>query len=125
MAPTPAITHDPLDPLEWTNELDALVAAPEHHLLLLENDSVRVLDTSIPPGHTVPLHTHCWPQTLYLMSWSDFVRRDVNGKVLMDSRTAPKPSEGSAFWSPPLPPHTLENVGESILRLISVELKNQ
>ena len=29
----------------WPGELDALVAAPGHHKLLLENDIVRVLDS--------------------------------------------------------------------------------
>ena len=112
-----------VDAREWPEELDAVLAAPRHHILLLENDAVRVLDISIPPGQTVPLHTHCWPCTLYLLSWSDFVRRNAEGAVLMDSRNSAGPPEGAALWSPPMPPHTLENVGDSILRLISVELK--
>jgi hypothetical protein len=37
---------------EWPDELDALIAAPRHHLLLMENESVRVLDTRVPPGET-------------------------------------------------------------------------
>ncbi len=123
MASTPVTTREALNLWEWPAELDALIAAPEHHVLLLENDAVRVFDTSIAPGHTVPLHTHCWPQTLYLISWSDCIRRDAQGSVLMDSRTLPNPTVGSAFWSPALPPHTLENIGSSFLRLISVELK--
>ncbi len=43
----------------------------------------------------------------------------------MDSwtiNTIDKPSEGTA--SPSMPPHALENIGASDLRLISVELKN-
>lgn len=40
---------------EWPEELDALRAAPKHHALLFENDAVRVLDTNIAPGDTVPL----------------------------------------------------------------------
>ncbi len=31
----------------WPEALDALVAAPEHHTLLFENATVRVLDTRI------------------------------------------------------------------------------
>jgi hypothetical protein len=31
--------------------------------------------------------------------------------------------DGIAVWSEPLPPHTLENVGERDLRVISVEIK--
>ena len=119
-----AIIRVMLNPLEWPCELDALIAAPRHHVLLFENETVRVIENTVPPGDTVPLHTHCWPGTLYLMSWSDFVRRSADGSVLLDSRSfAEKPSVGSAFWSPSLSPHTLENVGGADLRLICVELK--
>ena len=112
-----------IKPQECENELDAFAAAPENHTLLFENDVVRVLDTIVHHGEVVPLHTHRSPSTHYLLSWSDFVRRDATGLVLVDSRTIAKPSEGAAFWSPPVPPHTLENVGTSDLRVISVELK--
>lgn len=111
------------DPQEWPEELDALIAAPQHHELLFENESVRVLDTRVPPGQTVPLHTHRWPSALYTVTWSDFVRRDGEGKVVVDSRITGKIAEQSALWSKPLPPHTLENVGEQELHAISVELK--
>jgi quercetin dioxygenase-like cupin family protein len=110
-------------PQIWPEELDALIAAPKHHVLLFENEAVRVLDTRVAPGDTVPLHTHCWPSALYIMSWSDFVRRDALGKVVADSRDGGKLPEGSAVWSAPLAPHTLENVGASALRAISVEVK--
>lgn len=108
---------------EWPPELDALIAAPNHHTLMYENDAVRVLDTRIPAGDTVPVHTHCWPSVLYVIEWSDFVRRDADGRVMVDSRKGkPIPNE-SALWAAPLPPHTLENVGTNELRVLSVELK--
>jgi hypothetical protein len=109
----------------WQDALDALQAAPAHHTLLFENESVRVLDTHVQPGQTVPLHTHRWPAALYIRSWSHFVRRDGEGAILLDSRLDGRPAEGAAVWSGPLPPHTLENVGESELRVISVELKGR
>jgi hypothetical protein len=105
------------------DELDALVAAPKHHILLFENEFVRVLDTNVPLGETVPLHTHRWPSTLYILSWSDFVRRDRERNVVVDSRNISKPVQGSAVWSEALVAHTLENVGEAELRVISVEMK--
>jgi len=108
---------------DWPEELDALVAVPKHHSLLLENEKVRVLDTCVAPGETVPLHTHRWPSALYIMSWSDFVRRDGDGAVLVDSRAGERLPVGGAVWSGPLGPHTLENVGQSELRAISVEVK--
>ena len=62
--------------------LDALVAAPDHHRVLLENEHVRVLDTKVRPGETTPIHVHPWPSVLYVLSWSDFVRYDPAGNVL-------------------------------------------
>ena len=110
-------------PTDWPDELDALTAAPKHHLLLFENDSVRVIENVIPRGQTVPLHTHRWPATLYLLNWSDIVRRDAAGQVLMDSRLLSRPLEGTILWSPAIAAHTLENVGDCDFRLICIELK--
>jgi len=109
-------------PWAWPDSLDAVVAAPKHHVLLLENDEVRVLDTRIARGETVPLHTHRWPSVLHILSWSDFVRRDERGQVTLDSRAAGT-TPAKVLWSPPLPPHTLENVGDRDIHIISVELK--
>ncbi|MDE3201272.1 MAG: hypothetical protein KGN79_10170 [Acidobacteriota bacterium] len=110
---------------EWPDELDALIAAPAHHKLLMENEHVRVLETCIPAGEITPVHTHRWPCSAYLISWSDFIRRDADGAVLADSRNGNGVAEGSAFWSPPFPPHTVENVGSKELRVISVEIKTE
>ena len=108
----------------WPPHLDAVIAAPEHHRVLLENDSVRMLDTRIDPGETVMLHTHQWSAAYYVLSWSDFVRRDEHGRVTLDSRqTGLQYGPGEAIWSAPLDAHTLENVGSSVLHLISVEVK--
>ena len=112
---------------DWQSidSLDALIAAPNHHKLLFENERVRVLYTSITAGDKVPVHTHRWPSVLYIQSWGEFVRCDENGKVLLDSRTVEAfktPSE--VLWSQPLPPHTLENVGSTSIDIIAVELKD-
>lgn len=110
---------------EWPPALDALVAAPEHHTLLLENAQVRVLDTRIPPGARTAVHTHQWPAVLHVIQWSAFVRRDAEGKVLVDSRERPElATSPGTLWSPPLPPHSLENVGGNDLHVISVEVKS-
>lgn len=111
-------------PDAWPPELDALRAAPEHHELLMENDHVRVLRTRIPAGETTGLHTHRWSAVYLIESWSPFVRRDADGEVTLDSRTVPGPERPAGpTWSPPLPPHTLENVGNDEIRLVSVEVK--
>ena len=111
----------------WSEVLDALIAAPEYHTLLPENECVRALDVRIPVGRTIPVHTHCWPSVLYLLSAGDSIRRDPEGRILLDTITpsqtqSPSPS---THWSPPLPPHSVENVGETEIRVVSVEIKNQ
>ena len=109
---------------EWPDELDALLAAPDHHELLLENQRVRVLRTVIPAGETTAVNTHRWPNVQYVVSTSDFVRRDGYGGVAFDTRAGggpPKPQ--TTAWSEPFPPHSLENVGGAELCVIMVELK--
>lgn len=105
-------------------DLDALAAAPGHHRLAFENEAVRVLETRVEPGQTVPLHVHEWGGVLYVLSWSDFVRRDEFGQTMLDSRSegisfAP----GDALPSAPLGKHTLENVGAQPLHIIAFEMK--
>ena len=113
-----------MSPMAWDPALDALVAAPAHHRLLFENAHVRVLDTRIPPGDTVPVHTHRWPAAHYVLGISHFVRRDAAGAVMVDSRTGVSlPAPGATFWGDALGPHSLENVGDQLIHIISTELK--
>lgn len=114
------------DRWEWPDELDALTAAPGNHELLLENDRVRVLLTTIPIDATTPVHTHRWPSVEYVLCATNFVRRDADGTVLFDTRTADaEPRVSDVLWSDPFPPHSLENVGDSELRVIMVEVKRR
>lgn len=110
----------------WPDELDALTAAPGNHRLMLENDRVRVLLTTIPIGAITPVHTHRWPSVEYILSATSFIRRGADGNVLFDTRAAnAEPRVAEVLWSDPFPPHSLENVGDSELRVIMVELKQR
>jgi len=105
--------------------LDAVVAAPEHHKLLLENDDFRVLETLILPGDETKVHTHKWGGYLYILSWSDFIRYDGDGNIVLESRDIPvPPAPGTAILAPPLAPHSLRNVGQSNIHVILTEIKN-
>ena len=106
-----------------THPLDAMSAAPNHHAVLFENDRVRILDTRLGSGERTPVHAHEWSAALYVLSWSDFVRRDAEGVVLADSRDRPAPEIGAGLWIDPLPPHSVENVGTADLHIIAVEVK--
>jgi hypothetical protein len=112
------------DHWEWPDELDALRAAPGNHQLLLENDRVRVLLTTIPIGAATPVHTYRWPSVEYLITATDFVRHDADGNVLLDTRAGgDTPQASDVLWSDPFPPHSLENVGDTELRVIMIEIK--
>lgn len=112
-------------PQEWLDSLDAVVAAPEHHRVLLETERVRVLDTLVKPGDETPVHTHRWSSVHYVLSQSDFIRFNADGKSVFDSRDAQVDiKSGMALSSPPIPPHSVRNVGDAEIHIISVEIKD-
>jgi hypothetical protein len=78
---------------------------------------VRVLDTNLRPGERTPVHAHEWPAALYVLSWSDFVRYDVAGNVLLDSKTLPtRPQVGRPVVSRSVGP--LERYCGSVLMVV-------
>jgi mannose-6-phosphate isomerase-like protein (cupin superfamily) len=111
------VTGDDLGPL------DGPIAAPDHHRVLFENDAIRVLETRIAPGDSTPLHTHLRRTILYVVSGTDFVRRDADGVVLLDTRDDPDYGMFGVIDAPPVDRHTLENVGPDPIVVVGIELK--
>jgi len=110
---------------KWTDELDAVIAAPEHHRVLLENERVRVLASHVKPGETVPVHTHSWASVVYVLNSSDFLRYDADGNLISDSRMMPAEiKDAEVMWLPPLNPHSIKNIGDTEIRVINFELKD-
>ena len=105
------------------DKLDGVVAAPDHHEVLFENDQVRVLETSIRASGITPLHTHLPRTVVYVVSGSHFIRRDELGATLFDTRADPAFVLPRVSFSPSNPKHTLENTGPDDLLIIGVELK--
>ena len=109
----------------WPDSLDAMVAAADYHTVLLENEQVRVVRTRIPPGQTVPVHTHRWPSVQFIVSWSDLVRRDHVGEVMLDTRTVSEsPKLNTPLWHRALAPHSVENVGGAEIHALQIEIKS-
>lgn len=111
----------------WPASLDAVKAAPETHEVIFENEHVRVLKVTIAPHSKEPIHTHCWPSTLYIQQIGDIIVRDANGKTLFDSRESKAQKKQSApfvMWIPAEPPHADENPDDVPIKMIQIENKD-
>ena len=113
------------NPADWPKEKDAVAAAPKNHKILLENENVRVLEVTVLPGETEPVHSHRWPSVLYIQNAGDFIDRDGQRKIIFDSRQLPTPlTFPMTMWKEPEAPHSIENLSKTIaIRLIRVEIK--
>jgi hypothetical protein len=112
------------NPADWPKEKDAVIAAPKNHKII-ENENVRVLEVTVLPGETEPVHSHRWPSVLYIQSAGDFIDRDGAGNIIFDSRQLPSPlTFPVTMWKDPEAPHSVENLSKTItVRLIRVEIK--
>jgi quercetin dioxygenase-like cupin family protein len=105
------------------DDLDGVDAAPGNHVVLFENDRVRVLKTTIPAGTVTPLHTHLTPTLQYVLSGSHFIRRGEDGETMFDTRADPDFVLPQVQFAEAIPRHTIENTGDDDLVVIGVELK--
>ena len=123
--PTDTLVQKTENPADWPKDQDALIADKKHHKLLLENDSVRVLEVTILPGEKEAVHHHQWPSVLYAMEGEAFIERDGKGNVIFDSRKVPSTVKPPfAEWDGPEGPHSVENISKTTpIRLIRVEIK--
>ncbi len=104
-------------------DLDGVVAAPGHHKVIFENEAVRVLETIIPAGETTPLHTHLAPTAMYVLSSTQFVRRNELGQTMVDTRNDPDFVMPRVLYAASTPEHTIENPGTDDLVVIGVEIR--
>jgi beta-alanine degradation protein BauB len=108
------------DPDDYATEL----SAPEDAVgtrLLLENDRLRIWEIRLEPGERAPFHRHVTPYFWSCVNAGTGRQRHVDGSVRVR-----RYREGETeFWqhSPHDDRvHDLENVGDSVLRFVTVEL---
>lgn len=113
------------EPNDWPENLDAVIAAPNNHKILMENDNVRVLEVTLAPGEIEKVHHHQWPSVLYIQEAGDFIDYDSDGKIIVDTRQIkPALKFPMTIWKDAEAPHSVENLSETItIRLIRVEIK--
>lgn len=51
---------------EWSEDLDALKAAPDNHKVVYEDDNVRVLAVILDGKKSEPVHTHKWKSIMWI-----------------------------------------------------------
>jgi mannose-6-phosphate isomerase-like protein (cupin superfamily) len=116
--------YDPNNPASWPDSLDAVVAAPQNHKIVLENERVRVLEVTVRPGEREPVHAHRLSSVMYVMEEDNIRDYDSDGKLLYDSRTDKAAVKAPyTVWMDPQAPHSVENRSKKPLRLLRVELK--
>jgi hypothetical protein len=107
----------------WPPELDALLAAPASHRVLLENSQVRVLDVVIEPGAREPEHTHQATSVMIIDSPAR-IRYYAGGTLQFESHARPAGAPGPRVrWMQPEGPHSVENIDQHRYHAIRVELK--
>jgi hypothetical protein len=110
------------DNWDWPPSMDAVVAAPESHRVLFENDEVRVLEVTIAAGHREPEHTHRQPSVMIVDGPARI--RYYEGDVLTFSSPPGTAVAGTrASWMEPEGPHSVENVDTRPYHAIRVELQ--
>jgi hypothetical protein len=104
--------------------MDALLAAPASHRVLLENDRVRVLEVIIEPRTREPEHTHRAVSVMIVDEPSQ-IRYYAGDTLLYASRgrDGSFPPGERVSWMKPEGPHSVENIDERRYHAIRVELK--
>lgn len=96
--------------------LDPAKLDPQHHIVLLENDRVRVIKTILEPQLKAPMHEHPHYVVVYLTELHTTMAM-ADGRNIDNVRRP-----GEIAWRDALK-HATENVGDHTAMEIQVELK--
>ena len=106
---------------------DELVRAHQNHdigsSLWLENDHVRIFESRLEPGERGPFHVHDRTYFWTVVDAGRGLQRFADGAyVVRDYRVGDTKYLVHSFDDPLV--HDLENVGDTTLRFVTVELKH-
>lgn len=111
------------DPQTWNPALDAVVAAPDNHQVLYEDDNIRVISVSIAPGAIEKPHHHRWPSVFVIDRMVKKARDfDANGNQI----PLPVPTEFDPpliAKMPPQPVHYVANDDSCAFHGTRIEFK--
>lgn len=101
-------------------KFDAVIAAPENHVVVFENGKVRVIKVIIRPGEIENMHTHRWPSVFLVTSFPNLNYYTEDGTP--HPRTGSR-KEGVPTWIEPEGIHAVENVDDRLFEGVRIELK--
>jgi len=103
--------------------MDAPLAAPASHRVVLENERVRVLEVTIEPGVREPGHTH-QAASVMIVDEPAQIRYYAAGALRFESpaRTGPPPGV-RVRWMEPEGPHAVENIDQHRYHAVRIELR--
>ncbi|KQS03741.1 hypothetical protein ASG11_05355 [Sphingomonas sp. Leaf357] len=107
---------------------DAVVAAPNSHRVLLEDEQIRVLRVEVPPGVTEPVHDHRWPSVMYFerpqpITYITYTL--IDGKPVETERfDAPAFTTSQTVRGEPEGLHAVTNRGQAPFVAIRIEFKS-
>ena len=100
-----------------TREQDPLIVNSKTIDLKLQNERVRVLEATIKPGEKEQTHSHP-AYVIYVIAGGKFRNHAADGTI-----TDGEFKTGDVIYRGPMT-HWAENIGDTTIRLVLVELKN-
>jgi quercetin dioxygenase-like cupin family protein len=104
-------------PPATSGPVDGLISSPDNFKLLLENDQVRVLQYSLPPGARDHWHTHP-PRVGHVLSGAKIRVTEADGTQKDYDEKA-----GDTYWGEFSPLHDTLNIGTTPYIALLVEVK--
>ncbi len=98
-------------------EIDPVTVSPAIFKILLENEHVRVVEYTLAPGQRDEWHTHP-PKMSYVLSGGTLRITTEDGPSFLTEE-----GQGAASWMEALGRHYAENVGQTPVRILLVEVK--
>jgi len=109
----------------WPDSLDGVIASPQNHTVIYEDDNIRVLDVHTPPGTINNMHDHQWSSVfLYYEAQPNGRDHKNDGKVTPVGGAVPLDAPFPLLQvSGPQAPHAYENMDTFLKHFYRVEFK--
>ena len=102
-------------------ELDAVSAAPDNHIILFENELLRVIKVIVRPGEMENLHTHKYPCIFQINNLVKTEYHDQNGNIIPRTGTG---YSGMMIYVEPEGIHQVKNIDKECMEGIRFEIKD-